>query len=173
MTWNARGRTSDLPLDISVRKASAGGQDEQPCDVKSSTTTGRSPADATMGKRPRARPAKIGMRSATAILQWNGVQRSFVPPAPVRYVSRLHEIVSSAASRSAARAGCGGGNKPGTGGSKSPADRRSSIGGNLTSDRRRIRPLLATSSDGSAPSKLVGGTRRREREWSGDHRRAF
>jgi len=33
-----KGRTSDLPLDISLRKAFAGGQDEQPCDVKSSTT---------------------------------------------------------------------------------------------------------------------------------------
>jgi hypothetical protein len=44
-------------------------QDEQPCDVKSSTTTRRSPADAIAGKKPNTRPTRSGMRNVIAGLQ--------------------------------------------------------------------------------------------------------
>src|SRR4029077_11255773 len=56
-------------LDISFRKAFAGRQDEHPCDVNSSTTTGRSPAKAIAGTKPRTRPTKTKTRSAIAILR--------------------------------------------------------------------------------------------------------
>jgi hypothetical protein len=56
-------------LTISFKKAFAGGHEEQPCEVKSSTTTGRSLAEAIAGINPRTKPSKTGMRGAIAFLQ--------------------------------------------------------------------------------------------------------
>src|ERR1700722_16070252 len=70
----ASASTSRRSRDNSFRKTFAGGQDEQPCDVKSSTTTGRSAAIAATGDmaatgdKAAINPMDMTKRDSMAIL---------------------------------------------------------------------------------------------------------